>query len=257
MTYKTLPLAGAEKLFKWHQEQDVSRFYSSEASNLFSASESSQVTADDAAHELLSELLEMVANNSALEIGSWKGRFDAEAAAKIHSTLQLTADVAGDPDYWRWLTFSNDGLGLQIVDYRYGDGSPGSAKRSHYALEDLADGTLAKLWLRANSVYLGKVGDYDLLGDLQDIDFWESHVLKIDFGRVPQLTRAFVQFVINNELPRGKNNDPAVDPGFRNLAPELTRRNATLAFEVLSEDECYELIETVWAERDSWLWMGC
>ena len=41
------------------------------------------------------------------------------------------------------------------------------------------------------------------------------------------------------------NND-----GFRDLAPELTNRFASTAYELMDQDEAYDFIANVWAERD-------
>ena len=62
--------------------------------------------------------------------------------------------------------------------------------------------------------------------------------------------RAFVKFIVDKNIKRG--SDKELEPyGYRNLASELTRRFATISFEMMmDEDAAYKFIEQVWAERD-------
>ena len=48
--------------------------------------------------------------------------FDSQCAPIVHGTLRLPPVMAGDADFWRWLTFMDDGFGADIVDWRYGNG---------------------------------------------------------------------------------------------------------------------------------------
>ena len=55
----------------------------------------------------------------------WKlAHFDSRCARLLHSTLKLSPRVAGDPDFWRWLTFTQGYLGAEIVDFLWVSGNP-------------------------------------------------------------------------------------------------------------------------------------
>ena len=112
----------------------------------------------------------------------------------------------------------------------------------------MKEGMFAKLWICANVMH-NPESDHPYDGiEYADADLWDSHVVAIDFGSVPQMARAFVKFIRDDKIPRGKKDQI----GFRDLAKELRRRYATIAFEVLSEAEARNLILNIWADRKSW-----
>ena len=188
-------------------------------------------------------------------------RFDGQCAPLLHRALALPPIVAGDADFWRWLTFSQGGHGAGVVDLRYHGGrrgkptwsSPaGPARPVYYGLEDLKKGMFAKLWICANVMYVEDAADpYDGI-DYPDVDLWDSHVIDVNFGSSAVMARAFVKVVRDMGMPRGDAKDPAAPAGFRDLAKEIRRRQATIVFEMFDEPTARRWVEELWEERRSW-----
>ena len=187
-------------------------------------------------------------------------RFDGQCAPLVHRTLSLPSIVAGDADFWRWLTFSQGGFGAVVVDRRYGDrrGRPswsspvGSARSVHFGLGDLKKGMFAKLWICANAMYVEDATDpYDGV-DYPDVDLWDSHVIDVNFGSSAVMARAFVKIVRDMRMPRGESSDPAAAAGFRDLAKEIRRRQATIVFEMFDDQTARRWVEELWKDRKSW-----
>ena len=65
---------------------------------------------------------------------------------------------------------------------------------------------------------------------------------------------AFIQFIHPSDrkkaIERGDNKKEIL--GYRQLASQITRRNAASAFEFLNEEECLELINDMWKNRNTW-----
>ena len=66
------------------------------------------------------------------------------------------------------------------------------------------------------------------------------------------MARAFVKFVRDMGIPRGEPRDPAAAAGFRDLAKEIRRRQATIVFEMFDEPTARRWGEELWKERRSW-----
>ena len=186
--------------------------------------------------------------------------FDGQCASVLHATLQLPVPEAGDPDFWRWFTFTQGHWGAELVDWRYGGGhgrsslgdSPGVAREVYYGLGTMKKGMFAKLWRCAHLMYTEQAASpYDGI-EYADVDLWDSHITDVDYGSVASMAQAFVKVVRDLELPRGSPNSLHVPPGYRDLAKELRRRQATIAFELFDEGEAYTYVKDVWDERESW-----
>jgi len=173
--------------------------------------------------------------------------FERLAAPLVHQKLKLSPITAGDARFWCWLTFSCDGQFAEIVDLRYGDSAAG--RHGYMGFGTLKQGFLAYLWLRANAVYDKDASDPYLFCGRGQSDFWTSHIIRVDFGSMPSMARAFVKYVHPDE---GTQRLQLLE--YRALSSELTRRNASTLLELLDDKSAYEFIEQVWAERNEW-WM--
>ena len=182
--------------------------------------------------------------------------FDSQCAPLLHATLKLPIRLAGDADFWRWLTFTNGGCGAEIVDWRYGGGRRGGestlARPVYYGLELMKKGMFAKLWICANLMYADDAPNpYDGI-EYADVDLWDSHVIDVDYASVPTMARAFVRVVRDLQLPRGSPNEPDKPAGYRDLAKEIRRRQPTIVFELFDDEDAERWIHDLWYERDSW-----
>lgn len=194
--------------------------------------------------------------------GASHAKFDSECAPIVHGTLQLPVRIAGDPDFWRWLTFTQGNWGAEVVDWRYGgrrdklvvSSAAQMARPVYYGLGLMKKGMFAKLWLCADRMHIegaeGQPGTYDGI-DYADVDLWDSHIIDVDYGAVPGMARAFVKVVRDLSLPRGGPASPD-GPGYRDLAKEIRRRHAVVAFELFDDKEACRYVTDLWNEREAW-----
>ena len=173
--------------------------------------------------------------------------FERQAASLVHRHLGLHPIVAGDAGFWRWLTFSGEGDLADLVDWRYPRQETGHAREQYFGFGQVKEGMYAYLWLCAQSVLDLTLEDPYELSRRGDVDVWQSHVVRIDFGSVPQLARAFIRFVFPDEETQFLRREQ-----YRQLAREVTRRNASMAFELLDDSESLELIRDIWDRRHAW-----
>lgn len=174
--------------------------------------------------------------------------FDRQAASIVHERLRLSPLVAGDADFWRWLTFAANGELMELVDIRYErDPTLGGPREIYYGLGNIKKGMYAQLWLRADSVVDDTLDDPYELTRRGNVDVWDSHIIDVDFGSVHQFARAFIRWVFPTEEDQTLELDD-----YRILAREITRRNASMTLEILDQDDCTVFIEEVWGERDAW-----
>ena len=173
--------------------------------------------------------------------------FERQAASLVHQRLELHSIVAGDAGFWRWLTFSVDGELAQLVDWRYPGKETGHAREQYFGFGQMKEGMYAYLWLCAQAVVDLTLEDPYELSRRGDVDIWQSHIVRIDFGSVPQLARAFIRFVFPEEEEQFLRREQ-----YRQLAREVTRRNASMAFELLDDTESLELIGEIWEQRNAW-----
>ena len=181
------------------------------------------------------------------ECGRPSFTFERQAASLVHHHLGLHPVVAGDAGFWRWLTFSGEGEFADLVDWRYPGQNTVHAREQHFGLGQMKEGMFAYLWFCAQSVLDLTLEDPYVLSRRGDVDVWRSHIVRIDFGSVPQMARAFISFVFPDDEVQFLNREQ-----YRQLAKEITRRNASMAFELLDDSECLDLIRDIWERRHDW-----
>ena len=110
------------------------------------------------------------------------------------------------------------------------------------------------LWFRANSVFAaeGSIEQRYELARFGGVDFWKSHVLRVDYGQSVSLVRAFVRFVRDRKLPTGDRKDPKAKLGVRDLAPEIKKQAVNCALELMSEEDAYQFLESLLATSVEW-----
>jgi hypothetical protein len=195
-------------------------------------------------HEI-AELVELNGQKNAQE-------FHKLASVELHKSLKGVGIALRDPDFWRWVNFMGDAYGASLVDLRYGNETPGSAQSQYYGIGRNNQGLISSLWLRADITFEQDSSDpYSLCNAISDLDFWWSHVIRLSFSSCRNMTKAFVKFISENDIPRGDTKD-LNNTGFRDLEPELVRRFATTAFELMDQQQAYHFIEKVWEDRDRW-----
>ena len=196
-------------------------------------------------------LMELLESEDLFHSKSYKV-FEEKAAKLLHSESLLEKEWRRDEGFWRWLTFVNETIGPSLIDWRYeSTETPGNALPEYYGLGAANKGFFAFLWMRADAVWSENDG-YSLVSTVSDIDFWWSHVIRVDHGCCRALMRAFVKVVSQYEIPRGKTNDPDSPAGFRDLAREIKRRYPTTAFELMDDHSAKEFLTDLWNDREFW-----
>lgn len=172
-------------------------------------------------------------------------RFEGNAAAVIHESLEIPPEVASDHEFWLWLVFgSGYDYPAQLVNWRHGRGeAPFDARDSNYGITtNLEAGFFSRAWLRGDIGYDPSRDDPYELALRGDQDLWRSHILRTEYGQIPQIARALLVF----QYPDDDPDHPAVsNDTIREMAKELRRRHASEAFELMSEDQARALIEEV------------
>ena len=237
-SYPTLTTEAARRAFDAHRVGQAVDSIVREETVQVSGAEFEEATSVD----LSNVLLEL-----AHGLGKAGYAFERHAASLVHQRLGLHSIVAGDAGFWRWLTFSVDGKLAQLVDWRYPRQETGHAREQYFGFGQMKEGMYAYLWLCAQAVFDPKLEDPYELSRRGDVDVWQSHIVRIDFGSVPQLARAFIRFVFPEEGEQFLRREQ-----YRQLAREVTRRNASMAFELLDDSESYEFICDIWKQRGVW-----
>lgn len=167
--------------------------------------------------------------------GKAPGReFDAQASVALHESLRIPSTVAADDGFWRWLAFAEF---ADIVDWRH-PGGAGFSEASNYGIGTIWNNLIARLWFRSEIVFLPSADDPYDLAKRGDVDLWRSHILRVNPGSCRNYARALVRF----QCPDGTRSRLSVDE-IREFAKRVNRLQATVALEVLSEDDAYSFVE--------------
>lgn len=246
-SYPSLTVSGASELLELYR---VGNFTADEFAKRVTG-QFDDVGAEDRVLNTITRLIELAEAEQIMETSSYQS-FEEKAAVLLHKEAKVETAWARDGGFWRWWTFAEDAIGASLIDARYGNpGSAGTAMPEHYGLQGVNAGYLAFLWMRADSVFNSEDG-YDLVSRITDLDFWRSHVVRVDQGCCHSLMQAFVEFVADENLPRGDVNNPSSSAGFRDLAKELRRRFPTIAFELMERDVAKSYIRSIWDDRLVW-----
>lgn len=179
------------------------------------------------------------------------GKFDNALGKLLHEEGKIDSAWANDAGFWTWLTFAFQRSGSYVVESRFGKSDTSkNTPQKHFGCERLRGGLLAKTWLAADISFRFQ-GNYKIL-DLIDVDFWDSHIIGVDYGAANELVHALIDVVKEKKIIRGDTNDKKVKTGYRDLAKEITRRNPTVCYELMNYNELKHYIEQLWAAQTSW-----
>ena len=161
--------------------------------------------------------------------------FDAQLAVALHSSAELNYATTTDLGYWRWLALEH---GRDLIVFRYGE----DAGYANFGLGPRWENLLLSSWFRAELSHdPGRDDPYSLTKRGRS-DFWASGVIRRRYASARNLVRALVRFQFPHDDPfRGKLHTDNV----RELYKRIRRMQATVAFELLSDDECDELLRVL------------
>ena len=249
--YPTISMESADQLLRLYAEGNLDPRISAEKT----IGEFSTKSQNQDVQETLMRLFEVAEQVGLVESrNSTKAQrqFHSMASIELHKSFSAFGNANGDPNFWRWVNFFGDAYGAALVDLRYGGENLGSAQTQYYGIGRNNQGLLSSLWLRADLMYDGSRDDpYEFSKAMLDLDFWWSHIIRLRYSCCRSVAKAFVRFVVEHEIPRG-NTKVLGDDGFRDLQPELTRRFATIAFEMMDDNSAFEFVQQTWEERKIW-----
>jgi hypothetical protein len=166
-------------------------------------------------------------------------KFEGEVGILLHRTLQNRLDLVSLRDFWIRLSLL-DLVDLVLLRHPGGRGGARLAAADNFALGTPRNGFLFRAWLRADIGYDPTMGDPYYIARLgDDVDFWRSHILRVDYGGCRVFGRTFIRFVMDSEAPYYRALERQE---MRALAKTVNRRYNTIPLNVLSEDESVELL---------------
>lgn len=173
-----------------------------------------------------------------------RGRpFDRFASQVIHQSAKaLPIFIQEDPGFWRWLAIEH---GADIVEHRYGVSTDAGTR--NFGLGPRWDSMFMRLWFCAEVSFDPNESDPYRRTKLGDVDFWVSGVLRHRYGSARNLVKAFAEFAYDDpstpERDRWqREGESDRDKGIRIVYKNLSRLHATVAFEMLSLEQCTEIL---------------
>lgn len=160
-------------------------------------------------------------------------QFEAEASPLIHAALG-NKQCCADPEFWTWLAVAHF---LDLTKWRYGD----DLKVANLGIGAPAENFIYRLWLRAEVVFdMGAPDPYELAKRGPSIDFWRSHIFRINYANWRPFARALVRF----QYPEDNENGRLERAEIRELAKRLTQIKSNQIFACLNDAEAFSLIES-------------
>ena len=166
-------------------------------------------------------------------------KFDRMACRIIHEGLQLPLNLVADDGFWRWLAVDKF---YEIIEARHNRTSEFSGL-GNFGIDGSADyGRLKILWLRADIVFdVDNEDPYHLASRPSPTDFWESGIIRPQYGWAPNLARALVRFQYP-DADSGKGTLHLTHAnGIRMLYKQLRQLHATVAFEYLDNQQLVDI----------------
>jgi hypothetical protein len=177
--------------------------------------------------------------------GSKHAEFEAKGAGIVHSHLKVPPFVAGHREFWLWVTFGGDEHGsVDLVEWRFGNLDCNDDNFGLGTATSMYEGLFARLWWRGHRFYDPDADDPYDLAKRGYLDFWRSHLIRPNYACNRTMARALTEFLYP-EPEQISGHDPAL---IRELPKKLTAAVATQAFELLSLDECRDVLKSMASE---------
>ncbi len=254
MTYPILNFDDAERCFYSYlnEGQYSSDLFKVKKSDAFNLNFNDQIISD-----LLTEFISVFENSEK----SWE--IDKNIFIKIHSILNIDSKISEDQDFWRFISFSERGRFLELIKRRYfknkdlEDISESQFKKYcglGTSSASCLEGYFKRCWEVGNILFDEKSKDdpYHLITQgPKDVDFYISHITRINIGGFENLTKSFTKFIIDENLPRGDKKTKKV--GYRQLIRVLNALQGNYVLPCIDFNNSYNLIKHLWNDRDKWV----
>ena len=189
--------------------------------------------ADSAVNDAISSLRHL--HEQSTNRSDWAA-FDGEAAVMLHQTIApLPPAIEGNPGFWRWIALQL----FKVIEWRHA--RPEGAHPHNYGLGSRVSNYPIRLWLRAALSYDDQSTDPYELTCRGAVDFWESGIIRPRYSSCRALVRSFVRYHYPELSGRGTLHLTHSN-GIRSLYKRLKRLHATMALELLDDDDAYALL---------------
>lgn len=157
--------------------------------------------------------------------------FEREASPMVANLLrQLPLSCKFDPGFWSYLSYRI----ADVIIWRYPpNDSDGWAKNfvASHTVSDFIDGFLPRIAVKG-LVAEGSTGSTALTQQ----DFWRSHILRVKTGFSKNVSQAFAEAVISDEIVVEKQ---------RSMAKLIRSIRSNVIFETLSASQAKDVVDSV------------
>ena len=166
---------------------------------------------------------------------------DAEIILPIHSTINESAHIReiSHAGFWMWLSnVALEGKFWHFINWRF-DSSTNQENWGINSSGALLEGYLSRAWLRGSLMYDESLDDPYMYAKRGTTELWRSHILRQDFGRDKEFTKAFIDTVYDSD----NRTKVSLQPLRQQLIPAIRAWSSKASFSHLSYDESRELLE--------------
>jgi len=193
-----------------------------------------------------------LAENLHLDPNLNNSKFDAKAAKLFFKESNIQKNWARDPDFWRWVVFTEYSFGASLIDRRFGSiESKGSAFQKYYQFGRISDGFFSNIWIRANSIFKENDDQPFKFLEFEDLNFW-NYVLGGELVTYTNVIRSLIKLIDKYNISVGDPQDINTDIGYRDIFMEIRRRSTNTALDVFSEEQAFQFLEDLWGEKYLW-----
>lgn len=191
--------------------------------------------------ELESMLDELCDEFSAPLSDGLAAEFEGRVGVLLHQSVSNPAAII-DPDFWRWVAFRP---ALRTVLHRHQTSKHEMPKGANFGLGSPIENFPFRAWTRAAIAFApeASVALRYSLALRGDQDFWRSHLLRQRYTYSRAVAHALIRFQYPDVAVR-----PTLAPGdhpngIRMLAKRLKRFQANCVLTLLTEDQCWKLLD--------------
>lgn len=173
--------------------------------------------------------------------------FDGAAAELVHRAFQPHLNLVGIEGLWIRLSFGElfeftrlrHSVALELEDGKYR-----LQAAENFGVSTPRNGFLFRSWLRGDIGFDPSDSDPYRLARLgSDVDFWRSHILRVDYGGCRTFARTFLRYTMDPTAPYYRQLTFGQSGSVRTLAKLVNRRYLTTPLNVLNEDESVRLLD--------------
>ena len=159
-----------------------------------------------------------------------RDHFEGQMAPFLYQAVaEIPFEVLDDKGFWRYLSIS---MFWDFIAWREESAFEARHHKKYVNAQTSTEAVLPRMYLRAKAV--GGDGYAELTSAFpKATDFWRSHIIRVQTGTAPSLTRAFVEMQRDKRLTTGP---------LRSLARNLNRTWSNVVLTTYNDEEAAALI---------------